>query len=116
METKNIIKKLAELLHKDKDVYNGNICFDFGSYEFEEDIPHINILGKRELVQNIYFSKDGKTIIITNEGSKELTLNVDSFTEENFEDMDMYELLNTAYYETTYSYEIGDFEINFLNI
>ena len=30
--------------------------------------------------------------------------------------MNLYELLNTTYYETTYSYEIGDFELDFLNI
>jgi hypothetical protein len=33
METKEIVKKLAELLYKDEGVYEGVVCFDWSSYD-----------------------------------------------------------------------------------
>ena len=116
MAIKEIVKKLGELLHKDKNVYNGNVCFDFSSYDFEEDIPHISIFGKRTLIENIFISKDGDYITLTNDNGQELNLYMEKYTEKELEEMNLYELLNTTYYETTYSYEIGDFELEFLNI
>jgi hypothetical protein len=116
MAIKEIVKKLGELLHNDKNVYNGNVCFDFSSYDFEEDIPHISIFGKRTLIENIFISKDGDYITLTNGNGQELNLYMEKYTEKELEEMNLYELLNTTYYETTYSYEIGDFELDFLNI
>lgn len=116
MAIKDIVKKLGELLHKDKDVYNGNVCFEFSFYDFEEDIPHINIFGKRSLVENIFIPIEGDSIILTDENGQGFTLYMEKYTEKELEDMDLYELLNTTYYETSYSYEIGDFELDFLNI
>ena len=38
-----IVKKLAELLYKDEGVYDGAVCFDWSSYDFDEDIPNLLI-------------------------------------------------------------------------
>ena len=115
MGIKEIVKRLANLLHKDENVYNGSVCFDFSSYDMVEDIPFLlNDYGKKVLIEDVHFPKNGNEIVITTDAGDEFTLPMDNFTEEELEKIGMYELLSNVYYETSYSYEIGDFELDFL--
>jgi hypothetical protein len=43
MTIRDIVKKLANLLYKDEGAYEGVVCFDWSSYDFDEDIPYITI-------------------------------------------------------------------------
>lgn len=117
MKTKEIVKKLAELLHKDEGVYEGVVYFDWSSYDLDDDIPYLIINGERIQIEEFKVNKEGNEIVVIN-GDDSYTLNLDkcTFTEQDFEDMGMYALLNSVYYETDYSWEIGDFEIDFLGI
>lgn len=117
METREIVKKLAELLYKDEGVYDGAVCFDWSSYDFDEDIPNLIINNKNVKIDEFKVNKDGTEIIVISGDDKyTLDLTMSPFTEQDYEDMGMYTLLNSVYYETDYSWEIGDFEINFLGI
>ena len=120
METRDIVIKLAELLHKDEGVYDGAVCFDWSSYDLDEDIPYLIIKGERIKIEEFKVNKEGNIIKVLRHNDlfliDEWTLNLDecTFTEQDFEDMGMYALLNSVYYETDYSWEIGDFELDFL--
>ena len=122
METKEIVKKLAELLYKDEGVYDGAVCFDWASYDLDEDIPCLIINGECVKIEEFKVNKEGNIIKVLRHDDlfhiDEWTLNLDecTFTEQEYEDMGMYALLNSVYYETDYSWEIGDFEIDFLGI
>lgn len=114
-DIKNIVKKLAKLLHKDGSVYNGSVCFDFNSYDMEEDIPFLlDNDGNKILIEDVHFQKNGSKIVVTTDLGEEFTLSMNDFTEEELDKMNMYELLSNVYYETKDSYEIGDFELDFL--
>ena len=117
MGTREIVKKLAELLHKDEGVYEGVVYFDWSSYDLDDDIPYLIINGERFQIEEFRVNKEGNEIIVIS-GDDSYTLNLDecTFTEQDFEAMAMYTLLNSVYYETDYSWEIGDFEIDFLGI
>ena len=122
MEIREIVKKLAELLYKDEGVYDGAVCFDWSSYDFDEDIPYLIIKGERIQIEEFKVNKEGNIIKVLRNNDlfliDEWTLNLDecTFTEQDFEDMGMYTLLSSVYYETDYSWEIGDFEMDFLGI
>ena len=117
METREIVKKLAELLYKDEGVYDGAVCFDWSSYDFDEDIPNLIIDNKIVKIEEFKVNKEGTEIIVISGDDKyTLDLTTSPFTEQEYEDMGMYTLLNSVYYETTYSWELGDFEIDFLGI
>ena len=117
METREIVKKLAELLYKDEGVYDGAVCFDWSSYDLDEDIPYLIINGERIKIEEFKVNKEGTEIIVISGDDKyTLDLTTSPFTEQEYEDMGMYALLNSVYYETDYSWEIGDFEIDFLGI
>lgn len=122
MNTKKIIKKLAELLYKDEGVYDGVVCFDWASYDDENDIPYLIIKGERIKIEEFKVNKEGNIIKVLRHNDifliDEWTLNLDecTFTEQDFEDMGMYTFLNDVYYETDYSWEIGDFEMDFLEL
>ena len=122
MNTQEIVKKLAELLYKDEGVYDGAVCFDWASYDLDEDIPYLIIKGERIKIEEFNVNKEGNIIKVLRHNDlfliDEWTLNLDecTFTEQDFEDMGMYALLNSVYYETDYSWELGDFEIDFLGI
>jgi len=116
MDTKEIIRALAELLHRNNR-YNGVVKFDFSSYDFDEDIPSLTIDNKIVKIEEFRVNKEGtEIVVISGDDSYTLDLTTNPFTEEEYEDMGMYALLNSVYYETDYSWEIGDFEINFLGI
>ena len=117
MNTQEIVKKLAELLYKDEGVYDGAVCFDWSSYDLDEDIPNLTINNKIVKIKEFRVNKEGTQIaIISGNDSYILDLTTSPFTEQEYEDMGMYTLLNSVYYETDYSWEIGDFEMNFLGI
>ena len=117
METREIVKKLAELLYKDEGVYDGVVCFDWSSYDFEEDIPNLTIDNKIVQIEEFRVNKEGTQIaVISGNDNYILDLTTNPFTEQEYEDMGMYTLLNSVYYETDYSWDIGDFENDFLGI
>jgi hypothetical protein len=117
METREIVKKLAELLYKDEGVYDGAVCFDWSSYDLEEDIPNLTIDNKIVMIEEFRVNKEGTEISVINGNDKyTLDLTTSPYTEKEYNDMGMYALLNSVYYETDYSWEIGDFEIDFLGI
>lgn len=117
MNTQEIVKKLAELLYKDEGAYDGAVCFDWNTYDDENDIPHIIINGERVNIDEFRVNKEGTQIsVISGDDSYTLDLVTNPFTEQEYEDMGIYTLLNDVYYETGYSWEIGDFEIDFLGI
>ena len=117
MNTQEIVKKLAELLYKDKGVYEGVVYFDWSSYDFDEDIPNLIINNKIVKIEEFRVNKEGTEIIVISGDDKyTLDLTTSPFTEQEYEDMGMYALLNSVYYETDYSWEIGDFEMDFLGI
>ena len=53
MNVREQIKKVAELL-EEKVMY-----FDWKSYDFAEDIPHLTLDGKRENIESVVINKDG---------------------------------------------------------
>lgn len=117
MNTQEIVKKLAELLYKDEGVYDGAVCFDWSSYDFEEDIPNLTIDNKIVKIEEFRVNKEGNQIaLISGNDNYILDLTTSPFTEQEYEDMGMYTLLNCVYYETDYSWDIGDFELDFLGI
>lgn len=115
MTIKEIAKKVSELVWTHE--YNGVIYFEPSSYDLEEDIPHITIDDKRIIIDEVRFGKHTNDITIVS-GDDSYTLNFDTapYTDEEYEDMGMYELLSDTYYNTAESWEIGDFELDFLNI
>lgn len=117
MNTQEIVKKLAELLYNEDDGYNGIICFDWRTYVDENDIPHIIINGERVNINEFRVNKEGTQIsVISGDDSYTLDLTTSPFTEQEYEDMGIDTLLHDVYYETIYSWKIGDFEIDFLGI
>lgn len=116
MNTREQIKKLAKLL-------NGKtIHFDWKSYDFEEDIPHLILDGKRENIESVWIDKEGLTMTITtNDTEIGLGFNEDIENGDTFETIDkeleecgMDEFLRDIYYEHPRSWDIGDYEDDFL--
>ena len=112
----DVAKKLAELL-------NGRtIYFDHKSYDFAKDIPHIFANGERYNVDRVSFNSNGTFLKMYLDGNK---MAVYDFEEEGIstetiqkecEDFGFDALFHDIYYETEESYEIGDFELDFLKI
>lgn len=117
MNTREQIKKLANLL-------NGKtIHFDWKSYDFEEDIPHLILDGERKNISSVSISKDGLTMkVLTTDceyglGFYEDIENGDTFEtiDKELEECGMDEFLRDIYYEHPRSWEIGDYEDDFLS-
>lgn len=108
-----ITKKLADFLK------GRTIQFDFKSYDDENDIPRISDGGKWYKVESVRFNDEGDFFEITTD-SFACGIGLYDITEEEFNEgateMGLYELLSDVYYETEESWEIGDFETDFLNI
>lgn len=113
MNTQDIVKRLAKLLYQDEGVYEGVVCFDWSSYDEEYEIPSICIGGDSVMVEEFQVNKEGTEIIITS-GDNRYTLDLAAYTEQEYEEMGLYTLLNSVYYETDYSWEFGDFDTEFL--
>lgn len=116
MNTREQIKKLASLL-EEKVMY-----FDHKSYDFAEDIPHLILDGKRENIESVWIDKEGLTMTITTKdteiglGFNEDIENGDTFEtiDKELEECGMDEFLRDIYYEHPRSWEIGDYEDDFL--
>ena len=114
MNIREQIKKVAELL-EGKVMY-----FDWNSYDLEEDIPHLIIDGKRENIEAVAINKDGTFMeVMTNDGK--LSRNFYEDEENTFESIDkmleecgMDEFLRDIYYNHPRSWEIGDYDLDFL--
>lgn len=114
MNTREQIKKLASLL-EEKVMY-----FDHKSYDFAEDIPHLILDGERVNVESVWIDKKGLTMTITTNDT-EFGLGFYEDEENTFETIDkeleecgMDEFLRDIYYEHPRSWEIGDYEDDFL--
>ena len=116
MNTREQIKKLASLLGE-KVMY-----FDHKSYDFAEDIPHLILDGKRENIESVWIDKKGLSMTITTKdteiglGFNEDIENGDTFEtiDKELEECGMDEFLRDIYYEHPRSWEIGDYEDDFL--
>ena len=116
MNTREQIKKLASLL-EEKVLY-----FDHKSYDFAEDIPHLVLDGERVNVESVWIDKKGLTMNVTT-ADCEICLGFYEDEENTFETIDkeleecgMDEFLRDIYYEHPRSWEIGDYEDDFLTL
>ena len=116
MNTREQIKKLASLL-EEKVMY-----FDHKSYDFAEDIPHLILDGKRENIESVWIDKKGLSMTITTKdteiglGFYEDIENGDTFEtiDKELKECGMDEFLRDIYYEHPRSWDIGDYEDDFL--
>ena len=114
MNIREQIKKLAELL--DENV----MYFDWRSYDFEEDIPHLIIDGVRENIESVIIKKDGTFMeVLTKEGVIGLGFTEDEedtleSIDKELEECGMEEFLRDIYYNHPRSWEIGDYDMDFL--
>lgn len=105
-------RKLYELIGEE------HIYFDFSSYEYEDDIPHIIILGKRYNVQSASVNDCGKALLLEIDSEDavaitEVRVSLSS-NEKELDEANIYGVLSDIYYETMESWAIGDFEKDFL--
>ena len=116
MNTREQIKKLANLL-------NGKtIHFDWKSYDFEEDIPHLTLDGERKNISSVSIGKDGLTMkVMTTDFEYTLGFNENIESGGTFETIDkkleecgMEGFLRDIYYNHPRSWDIGDYEDDFL--
>lgn len=115
MEINKHLQSISGLLWAND--YDGVVHFDHKSYDFSEDIPHLLIDGKRVLIDKFFISKGGDFIGIWS-GNDYYTLDMNYLPEDwndtTFEDMGLFDLLQDVFYETEMSWEIGDYELNFM--
>ena len=109
------LEKIADLLWSNGS--DGVVCFDHKSYDDETLIPHLDIDGKRVLVETFIINRDGSQFAIVC-GFDSYILDMDAIPEEwdddYFIEVGLDILLRDVYYETKESYEIGDYELDFL--
>ena len=120
MNTREQIKKLASLL-EEKVMY-----FDHKSYDFAEDIPHLIIDGERVNIDSVWIDKKGLSMTITTTitakdteigfGFYEDIENGDTFEtiDKELEECGMEGFLRDIYYNHPRSWDIGDYEDDFL--
>jgi len=114
MTIREQIKRVAQLLE-------GRIMFfDWDSYDDEMDIPHLILDGERQNIDNVYILKDGSVIEVTTEKFvygftlTEDEENTFESIEKRLEEIGMEDFLRDVYYEHPRSWEIGDYEDDFL--
>ena len=116
MEIKKRLAEIADLLYAQD--YDGVVYFDHKSYDDENDIPHLKIDDDIVKVAKFVISRDGNTITIVDDKCYAHTLSMDNLPEDwndaTFEEMGMFDLIRDAFYETSASYEIGDYELDFV--
>ena len=116
MNTREQIKKLAKLLNGEA------IHFNWETYDYEEDIPHLYIYGKRVNICSVSISTDGLSMKVVTNGCEyfcdfyEDVENGQTFEtiDKELEECGMDELLRDIYYEHPLSWAIGDYEDDFL--
>lgn len=99
------IQLLAELLNGEEMVFYGY------NYEFEEDIPHLIINGKLEIVESVFIQKSSLEMIIQIGNEKEVL----DFENSSIPTDSMDQFLRDIYYAHSHSWKIGDYELNFLH-
>ena len=115
MTTQEITKKIADLLYDEQYCnYNGNVYFDFSSYDDDSLIPYTYIDGEKELINHFWTNNDGTTISISLANGEHYDANLNELDEQTMEDMRLLDILRDVYYQTEQSWEIGDFELDFL--
>lgn len=117
MRITEVVKKLAELL-------NGRtIYFDLKSYSEDAEPPFLIVDWKRKIVEEVTLNKAGTYLEVSfvdgSGGSfdfyAENDLDIDEIEKECGE-MGIYNLLKDMYMETDESFDLGDFEQDFLGI
>lgn len=116
MNIREQIKRLATLLNEEV------MYFDWKSYDLEEDIPHLFIDGERENIESVWIDKKGLTMTITTEdhemilGFYEDAENGDTFEsiDKELDEIGMDTFVHDIYYNHPRSWEIGDYETDFL--
>lgn len=117
MNTREQIKKLASLL-EEKVMY-----FDHKSYDFAEDIPHLIIYNKRVNIESVWIDKKGLKMTVTTDDNTEINFgfyedieNGDTFEsiDKELEECGMEGFLRDIYYNHPRSWDIGDYEDDFL--
>jgi hypothetical protein len=110
------LEKIAKLLWSNG--REGKIHFDHKSYDNETDIPHLDIDGERVWVNTFVINRDGSQFTLIC-GRDSYILDLDAIPSEwdddYFIEIGLDVLLRDVYYETSESYEIGDYELDFLN-
>jgi hypothetical protein len=119
MNIVEVAKKMEKLL------CNETIYFDYSSYEHMDDIPCVFIHGKRWNVYSIKLENDSIELMIDNGDDGRIVtkyyykpdkIRTREVINDECKDLGMYNLLMDTYYETPYSYDIGDFETDFLGL
>lgn len=117
MKIHDYLKKIGELLYSNEE-YNGRVYFDHKSYDDENDIPSIIIDDKRVLVEEFHISEDCDFISIYDDNNNLYMLDMNAipseWNDDYFEEIGLFNLLQDVYYETSMSYEIGDYELDFI--
>ena len=117
MKIHDYLKKIGELLYSNEE-YNGRVYFDHKSYDDTNDIPCIIIDDKKVLVEEFYISEDYNIISIFDNESFSYALDMTNlpkgWNDDVFEEIGLFNLLQDVYYETSMSYEIGDYELDFI--
>jgi hypothetical protein len=112
-----VAKMLGEFL-KGETIY-----FDLASYSADAEPPFLIVDNKREIVESATLNKEGTFLVVefANGGGagfgfyEEDGLTIDDIEKECGE-MGIYQLLKDMYYETDESFDIGDFEQDFLKL
>lgn len=116
MEIRKRLEEIANLLYAQD--YDGEIYFGHKSYDDENDIPHLIIDDKRVNVEDFIISRDATKLVIVDDKRFVHTLDMTNLPEDwndvTFEEMGMFNLLQDVYYETNASWEIGDYELDFI--
>lgn len=114
MNIREQIKKLASLL-EEKVMY-----FDWKSYDKVDYIPHLTLNGTRENIKFVTIAKDGTFMEVITEDAK-IAFDFTENEENTFETIDkeleecgMEGFLMDIYYNHPRSWEIGDYEDDFL--
>lgn len=117
MKIHNYLKKIGELLYSNEE-YNGRVYFDHKSYDDTNDIPCIIIDNKKILVEEFHINEDCDFISIYDDNNNLYMLDMNAipseWNDDYFEEIGLFNLLQDVYYETSMSYEIGDYELDFI--
>lgn len=109
MTIREEIKKVGQLL-------DGKLMtFDHSTYDLKEDIPHLFLEGKRQDVNSVEIYDDGRMMnVYTDDGV--YGLGFYEMNDKELEEMGMDTLLRDIYYNHSRSWEIGDYEDDFLTL
>lgn len=117
MKIHNYLNKIGELLYSNEE-YNGRVYFNHKSYDNNNDIPSIIIDDKKVLVEEFHINEDYDFISIYDDNNNLYMLDMNAipseWNDDYFEEIGLFNLLQDVYYETSMSYEIGDYELDFI--